>query len=44
MNDAKIFKGWPRQDASWKLVSRWNKSFPLGRFLPGGNEEANYIE
>jgi len=39
MNNEKIFKGWPRQDAPWKLVLRWYKSFP-----PGGNEEANYVE
>jgi len=33
MNHAKIFKGWPSQDASWELVPRWYKSFPPGRFL-----------
>jgi len=45
MNHAKILKvGWPCQDASWELVTRWYKSFPPGRFLPGGNEEANYVE
>ena len=44
MNHVKIFKGWPLQDAPWKLVELWYKSFPPGRFLPGGNEEANYVE
>ena len=44
MNHVKIFKGWPLQDAPSKLVQLWYKSFPQGRFLPGGNEEANYVE
>jgi len=44
MNHVKIFKGWPLQDAPSKLVQLWYKSFPPGRFLPGGNEEANYVE
>ena len=44
MNHVKIFKGWPLQDAPWKLVKLWYKSFPLGRFLPGGNEKVNYVE
>jgi len=44
MDHVKIFKGWPLQDASSKLVQLWYKSFPPGRFLPGGNEEANYVE
>ena len=43
MNHLKIFKGWPLQDAPWWLVQLWYKSFPSGRFLPGGNEEANYF-
>jgi len=43
MNHVKIFKGWPLQDAPSKLVQLWYKSFPPGRFLPGGNEEANVI-
>jgi len=34
-----ICKGWPS-----KLVQLWYKSFPPGRFLPGGNEEANCVE
>jgi len=29
-------------DAPSKLVQLWYKSFPPGRFLPGGNEQANY--
>jgi len=33
MNHVKIFKGWPLQDAPWKLVQLWYKSFPPGRFL-----------
>ena len=33
MNHAKIFKGWPHQDASWELVPRWYKSFQPDRFL-----------
>jgi len=44
MNHVKIFKGWPLQDAPSKLVQLWYKSFPPGRFLPVGNEEANYVE
>ena len=44
MNSVKIFKGWPLQDAPSMLVQLWYKSFPPGRFLPGGNEEANYVE
>jgi len=45
MNHVKIFKGWPLQDAPSMLVQLWyNKSFPPGRFLPGGNEEANYVD
>jgi len=44
MNHVKIFKGWPLQDAPSKLVQLWYKSFPPGRFLPRGNEEANYVE
>ena len=44
MNHIKIFKGWPIQNAPSKLVQLWYKSFPPGRFLPGGNEEANYVE
>ena len=44
MNHVKIFKGWPLQDAPSMLVQLWYKSFPPGRFLPGGNEEANYVE
>jgi len=44
MNHVKIFKGWTLQDAPSKLVQLWYKSFPPGRFLPGGNEEANCVE
>jgi len=44
MNHVKIFKGWPLPGAPSKLVQLWYKSFPPGRFLPGGNEEANYVE
>jgi len=44
MNHVKIFKGWHIQDAPSMLVQLWYKSFPRGRFLPGGNEEANYVE
>jgi len=44
MNHVKIFKGWPLQDAPWMLVQLWYKSFPPGRFLPGGNEEAKCVE
>jgi len=44
MDHVKIFKGWPLQDAPSKLVQLWYKSFPPGRFLPGGNEEANCVE
>jgi len=44
MNHVKIFKGWPLQDAAPKLVQLWYKSFQPGRFLPGGNEEANCVE
>jgi len=44
MNHVKIFKGWPLQDAPSMLVQLRYKSFPPGRFLPGGNEEANYVE
>ena len=44
MNHVKIFKGWPLQDTPSKLVQLWYKSFPPRRFLPGGNEEANYDE
>ena len=44
MNHIKIFKGWPLQDAPSSLVQLWYKSFPPGRFLPGGNEHANYVE
>ena len=40
----KKFKGWPLQDAPSKLVQLWYKTFPPGRFLPGGNEEANSVE
>jgi len=43
MNHVNIFKGWPLQDAPSKLVQLWYKSFPPGRFLPGGNEEANLM-
>ena len=44
MNHVRIFKGWALQDAPSKLVQLWYKSFPPGRFLPGRNEEANYVE
>ena len=44
MNHVKMFKGWPLPDAPSKLVQLWYKSFPPGRFLPGGNEEAKYVE
>jgi len=44
MNHVKIFKGWPLQDAPAMLVQLWYKSFEPGRFLPGGNEQANYVE
>ena len=44
INHVKIFKGWPLQDALSKLVQLWYKSFLPGRFLPGGNEEAEYVE
>jgi len=44
MNHVKIFKGWPLQDAPSNLVQLFYTSFPEGRFLPGGNEEANYVE
>jgi len=44
MNHVKIFKGWLLQDAPSMLVQLWYKSFPPGRFVPGGNEEANYVE
>jgi len=44
MNHVKIFNWWPLQDAPSELVQLWYKSFPWGRFLPGGNEETNYVE
>jgi len=44
MGAVKIVKGWPLRDAPSKLVQLWYKSFPPGRSLPGGNEEANYVE
>jgi len=50
MNYVKILKGWPLQDApskqkkKTKLVQLRYKSFETGRFLPGRNEEANYVE
>ena len=44
MNHVKIFKGWPLRDAPSKLVRLWYKSFRPGMFLPGRNEEANYVE
>jgi len=44
MNHVRIFKGWPLQDAPSKLVRLWYKSFPPGRFLPCGNEEAHHVE
>jgi len=44
MNHVKKIKGWPLQDAPAKLVQLWYKTFPPGRFLPGGNEEANSVE
>ena len=44
MNHVKIFKGWPLQETPFGLVQLWYKSLPPGRFLPGGNVEANYVE
>jgi hypothetical protein len=44
MNYAKIFKGWPRRDASEELVPSWYTYLPSDRFLSGENEEANYVE
>ena len=44
MNHVKMFKGWPLQDAPSMLIQLCYKSFPPGRSLSVGNEEANYVE
>ena len=41
MNHVTKFKGWPPQDAPSGLVQLWYKTFPLDRFLSGGNKKTN---